>query len=109
MTLNKLYKIKRKALGMSEKEFAYIAQVDEGTITLFEKGDKINSIDLMKIKENVKNYIKSLDKEDRLIVQISECTIQLRMKPENRLEVLSKMMKYQTQLNMMYVGTKEDF
>ena len=42
MTLREQYYCKRQALGMTQQEFASIAEVSEGTISLFERGEYVN-------------------------------------------------------------------
>ena len=110
MKLYEQYRIKRLALGMSYKEFAAIAHVEEGTIMLFERGETINQVDFAKIKYNVENYIRSFDREKYLTTRIIEETMMLQHEPtEEHVKTLSHLMIHVSKLNMMYVGTKEDF
>lgn len=108
MRINEMYICKRLALGMTQKEFATIAQVDEGAISLFERGDFINPVDFTKIKYNVEQYIRSFDREKYLSTRIMEETLQLKYESESeRVKTLSHLMIHVSKLNMMYVGDKE--
>lgn len=49
MNIYKCYKCKRLALGMTQLEFAAIADVSEGTISLFERGEWVNPVEFSKI------------------------------------------------------------
>lgn len=105
MKLKDQYVIKRQALGMSMKEFASIAQVDEGTISLFERGEYVNPIEFEKIKYNVENYIRSFDRKKYLTTRIIEETLMLHKEPEGEHnKTLSHLMIHVAKLNMMYVN-----
>ena len=105
MKLKDQYAIKRQALGMSMKEFASIAQVDEGTISLFERGEYVNPIEFEKIKYNVENYIRSFDRKKYLTTRIIEETLMLQKEPEGEHnKTLSHLMIHVAKLNMMYVN-----
>jgi predicted transcriptional regulator len=92
------------ALGMTQREFAAIAEVDEGIISLFERGEFINPIMYEKVKYNVENYIRALDRKKYLTTRIIEETLMLQSEPEGEhLKTLSHLMIHVSKLNMMYV------
>lgn len=98
------YKCKRAALGMTQKEFAAIAEVDEGIISLFEKGEYVNPIMVAKITHNVETYIRSLDRKKYLTTRIIEETLLLQVEPEEQHRyTLSHLQIHVAKLNMMYV------
>jgi transcriptional regulator with XRE-family HTH domain len=99
------YRCKRLALGMSQREFAAIAQVDEGIISLFERGEYIDSIAYAKIKYNVENYIRSLKRDKYLTTRIIEETMMLQIEPEeDHHKTLSHLMIHVAKLNMDMVN-----
>ena len=77
MTLREQYICKRQALGMSLQEFAAIADVSEGIMSLFEKGERVDPIAFAKIKYNVENYIRAFDRKKYLTTRIIEETLML--------------------------------
>jgi predicted transcriptional regulator len=96
------------ALGMTQQEFAAIAEVDEGIISLFERGEYINPIQYEKIKYNVENYIRSFDRKKYLTTRIIEETLMLQHEPEEEhLHTLSHLMIHVSKLNMMMVNHVE--
>ena len=109
MNIYECYKCKRLALGMSQQEFAAIAEVTEGDISLFERGERVNPIVFAKIKYNVENYIRSFDRKKYLTTRIIEETMMLQYESEDeKLHTLSHMMIHVSKLNMMYVDRHED-
>jgi transcriptional regulator with XRE-family HTH domain len=108
MTIYECFKCKRLALGMTQREFAAIAEVDEGSISLFESGERINPVAFEKIKWNVENYIRALDRNKYLTTRIREETFMLQYETEEeKLHTLSHMMIHVSKLNMMYVDRVE--
>lgn len=108
MTIRESYVCKRLALGMSQQEFAAIAEVDEGTISLFERGERINPIMFEKIKYNVENYIRSFDRKKYLTTRIIEETLKLQHEPEDEHHhTLSHLMIHVAKLNMEMVSLKD--
>lgn len=104
MKIYEQYKIKRQALGMSQQEFAAIAEVDEGSISLFEKGERIQPWVYEKIKYNVEMYIRNFDRKKYLTTRIIEETLMLQQESEDEhLKTLSHLMIHVSKLNMMYV------
>ena len=107
MTIRDQYKCKRLALGMTQQEFAAIAEVEEGIISLFERGEYINPIAFEKIKYNVERYIRDFDRKKYLTTRIIEETLMLQYETEEEhLHTLSHMMIHVSKLNMMYVNPK---
>ena len=106
MTINDKYRIKRMALGMTQKEFGAIADVDEGIISLFERGEYINGIEYEKIKYNVENYIRSFNREKYLTTRIMEETLMFRNETDEheRHKILSHLMIHVSKLNMDLVN-----
>lgn len=108
MTIRDQYRCKRIALGMTTQEFAAIADVSEGIIALFERGEYINPVDFEKIKYNVKNYIRAFDRKKYLTTRVIEETLMLQIEPEEEhLHTLSHLMIHVSKLNMMMVNDKE--
>lgn len=108
MTIREQYECKRLAMGMTQKEFAAIAGVDEGIISLFERGEYIDQVSFIKIKENVENYIRNFDRKKYLTTRIIEEVIGLQMEPdEEHVHTLSHLMIHVAKLNMMYVNDQE--
>lgn len=108
MKLYEQYVCKRKALGVSQQEFAAIAKVDEGTISLFERGEYIDPIEYAKIKYNIENYIRNFDRKKYLTTRIIEETLLLQCESEEEhLHTLSHLMIHVSKLNMMYVNPKD--
>ena len=104
MTLREQYYCKRQALGMTQQEFASIAEVSEGTISLFERGEYVNPIEFEKIKYNVENYIRRFDRRKYLTTRIIEETLMLQREPEaEHNKTLSHLMIHVAKLNMDYV------
>lgn len=104
MTIREQYICKRQALGMTQREFAAIAEVDEGIISLFERGERINPIAYEKIKYNIENYIRAFDRKKYLTTRIIEETLMLQHESEEEhLKTLSHLMIHVSKLNMMYV------
>ena len=109
MTLREQYICKRTALGMTQKEFAAIAQVDEGYISLFERGEYIDPVAFAKIKYNIESYIRSFDRKKYLTTRIIEETLMLQSEPEEEHQkTLSHLMIHVAKLNMMFVSPKEE-
>lgn len=109
MKIYECYRCKRLALGMSQQEFAAIAEVDEGIISLFERGEYVNPIAFEKIKYNVENYIRAFDKEKYLTTRIIEETLMLQTESkEEHLHTLSHLMIHVSKLNMMMVNHMEN-
>lgn len=107
MTIREQYKCKRLALGMSQREFAAIAGVDEGHVSLFERGEYVDPIAFEKIKYNVENYIRRFDRTKYLTTRIIEETLMLRIEPEeDHQHTLSHLMIHVSKLNMEYVNPK---
>ena len=105
MDIRESYECKRLALGMTQREFAAIAEVDEGTISLFERGEYVNPIMFAKIKYNVENYIRSFDRKKYLTTRIIEETMMLQREPEeDHLHTLSHLMIHVSKLNMEMVS-----
>lgn len=103
MTMKEQYYCKRIALGMTQQEFAAIAGVDVGFIMMFEGGRTVPPIEYSKIKYNVENYIRSLDRKTYLATRIKEEVQMLELEPEeDHLHTLSHMMIHVSKLNMMY-------
>jgi DNA helicase HerA-like ATPase len=97
------------ALGMTQQEFAAIAEVDEGIISLFERGEFINPVAYAKIKHNVENYIRSFDRKKYLTTRVIEETLMLQHESEEEhLHTLSHLMIHVSKLNMMYVNPREE-
>lgn len=108
MTIREQYYCKRMALGMTQREFAAIADVDEGIISLFERGEYVDPIAFAKIKHNVENYIRDFDRKKYLTTRIIEETLMLQHESEEEHnKTLSHLMIHVAKLNMMYVGIKE--
>ena len=108
MKLKDSYICKRLALGMTQREFAAIADVSEGIISLFERGEYIGPIDLAKIKQNVETYIRSFDRKKYLRTRINEETLMLEYEPEEEhAKTLSHLMIHVSKLNMEYVAPRE--
>lgn len=104
MKIYEQYVCKRLALGMTQQEFAAIADVDEGMISLFERGEYINPIAFEKIKYNVEMYIRNFDRKKYLTTRIIEETLMLQHESdEEHLKTLSHLMIHVSKLNMMYV------
>lgn len=104
MTTQEKYVCKRLALGMSQQEFAAIAGVSEGTISLFERGEWVNPIEYNKIKYNVEEYIRHFDRRKYLTTRVIEETLLLQREgEEEHLHTLSHLMIHVSKLNMMYV------
>lgn len=104
MTIIEQYRCKRLALGMTQKEFAAIADVDEGMISLFERGERIDPISYSKIKYNIENYIRNFDRKKYLTTRIIEETLMMQIEPEEEHQkTLSHLMIHVAKLNMMYV------
>ena len=104
MTIREQYLCKRQALGMSQQEFAAIAGVDVGIISLFERGEYVNPIEYEKIKYNIENYIRAFDRKKYLTTRIIEETLMLQHEDEaEHLKTLSHLMIHVSKLNMMYV------
>ena len=104
MTIREQYVCKRKALGMTQQEFAAIADVSEGIISLFERGEYINPIDYEKIKYNIENYIRSFDRRKYLTTRIIEETLMLQHEDEEEhTKTLSHLMIHVSKLNMDYL------
>lgn len=107
MTIRESYMCKRLALGMSQREFAAIAEVDEGIISLFERGERVNPIMFEKIKYNVENYIRSLNRKKYLTTRIIEETLMLQREPEEEHNhTLSHLMIHVAKLNMEMVSPR---
>lgn len=103
MTTREQMYCKRMAMGMTQKEFAAIADVSEGIISLFERGEWIPPVDYTKIKCNVEGYIRHFDREKYLKTRIREETIMLGIEPEEEhLHTTSHLMIHVSKLNMMY-------
>lgn len=108
MTINERYLCKRLALGMTQREFAAVAEVDEGIISMFERGEYVNPVAFAKIKYNVENYIRDLDRKKYLTTRIIEETMMLRYETEEEHNhTLSHLMIHVAKLNMEYVNPKE--
>ena len=108
MTIREAYKCKRLALGMTQREFAAIAEVDEGIISLFERGERINPIMFEKIKYNVENYIRAFDRKKYLTTRIIEETLLLQNEPEaEHHHTLSHLMIHVAKLNMEMVNPRD--
>ena len=104
MTIREQYKCKRMALGMTQKEFAAIAEVDEGIISLFERGEYVNPIMCNKITYNVEQYIRSFDRKKYLTTRIIEETLMLQVEDEaDHRRTLSHLQIHVAKLNMMYL------
>ena len=104
MKLREQYVIKRQALGMTQREFAAIAQVDEGIISLFERGEYVDPVSFTKIKTNVENYIRAFDRRKYLTTRIIEETLLLQLEPEEEhVKTLSHLMIHVSKLNMTYL------
>lgn len=104
MTIREQYICKRQALGMTQREFAAIADVDEGIISIFERGEYVNPIMYEKIKYNVEMYIRAFDRKKYLTTRIIEETLMLQYEPETEHQkTLSHLMIHVSKLNMMYV------
>ena len=109
MTLREQYLCKRMALGMSQQEFAAIADVSEGTISLFERGEYVNPIEFSKIKYNVEQYIRAFDRKKYLTTRIIEETLMLQHEPsEEHVKTLSHLMIHVSKLNMEYLTRMEE-
>lgn len=114
MKLYVQYRLRRLALNMTQKEFAAtVAKVDEGVYSVFERGDIVDNIDYIKIKENVYNYIRNVvgsNKEEYLIHNIVFEALSLRVEdPSEHTKTAVHIGLHANKLAMMYVGTKEDF
>ena len=108
MKINEVYMCKRLALGMTQAEFAAIADVTEGTISLFERGDRINPIEFEKIKYNVERYIRDFDRVKYLTTRIIEETLEFQREPEEeKHRTLSHLMIHVAKLNMEMVNPRE--
>lgn len=108
MTIREQYLCKRMALNMTQKEFAAIAEVDEGTISLFERDEWINPIEFAKIKYNVENYIRRFDRKKYLTTRIIEETLMLQYESEEEhVKTLSHLMIHVSKLNMDYVSKRD--
>lgn len=104
MTIRDQYKCKRQALKMTQQEFAVIAGVSEGVISLFENGYTITKEYYDKIVKNVETYIRAMDRVEYLTTRILEETFMLQIEDESEhLKTLSHMMIHVSKLNMMYV------
>lgn len=104
MNIREAYKCKRAALGMTQKEFAAIAEVDEGIISLFERGEYVNPVMCSKITYNVEQYIRSFDRKKYLTTRIIEETLMLQIEPEaEHRKTLSHLQIHVAKLNMMYL------
>ena len=103
MMIYEQYRCKRLALGMTHKEFAAIAGVDEGAYSLFERGERIQKWDFEKIKFNIEGYIRSFDRKKYLTTRIIEEILMLQYEDESEHQkTLSHMMIHVAKLNMMY-------
>lgn len=108
MTVREQYYCKRLAMGMTQAEFAAIADVSEGIISLFERGEWINPIEYEKIKYNVENHIRHFNREKYLRTRIAEETMMLSIEPESEhLHTTSHLMIHVSKLNMMYACKNE--
>ena len=108
MKLNEKYRYRRLALGMTQREFASIAEVDEGTISLFERGEYVNPIEYNKIKYNVDNYMKHLDRKKHLTTRIIEEAMMLQNEPEEDHQyTISHLMIHVAKLNMEMTNPRE--
>lgn len=105
-TIREQYRCKRLALGMTQREFAAIAQVDEGIISLFERGEYVNSIEFEKIKYNVENYIKTFNRKKYLTTRIMEETLMFQIETDEveKHKILSHLMIHVSKLNMDLVN-----
>ena len=103
MTIREQYKCKRLALGMTQKEFAAIAGVDEGIISLFENGGYVLPMDFEKIKYNIENYIRAFPREKYLSTRIIEEALAFQIEPqEEHQHTIAHLMIHAAKLNMMY-------
>lgn len=104
MNIRDQYICKRNALGMTQKEFAAIAEVDEGIISLFERGERISPVACAKITQNIEMYIRGFDRKKYLTTRIIEETLMLQLEPEEEhRKTLSHLQIHVAKLNMMYV------
>lgn len=105
MKIYQQYKCKRLALGMSQKEIAAIARVDEGIYSIWENGGIVSRSDHYAIKDRVEEYIRSLDRRKYLAVRIMEENLSLMIEDESEhSKTLSHMMIHVAKLNMEYVA-----
>lgn len=114
MKLCEQYRLRRLAMGMTQKEFAAtVAKVDEGVYSVFERGELVSNIDFITIKENVYNYIRNVigrNKEEYLIHHILFEAMSLKCEDEaEHAKTAVHIGIHANKLAMMYVGTKEDF
>ena len=108
MTIREQYECKRMALGMTQREFAAIAGVDEGIISLFERGEYIDPVSFEKIKYNVENYIRNFNRRKYLTTRIIEEVLMLQVEPdEEHVKTLSHLMIHVSKLNMDYLTREE--
>lgn len=109
MTINEQYVCKRLALGMSVEEFAAIAGVSVGIVTLFERGERIDKDNYLKLKNNIERYIRAFDKKRYLTTRIIEEVMNLQMEEDNEhIHTLSHLMIHVSKLNMLYVNDVEE-
>ena len=79
------------------------AEVDEGIISLFERGEYVNPIMCNKITYNVEQYIRSFDRKKYLTTRIIEETLlQVEDEADHR-RTLSHLQIHVAKLNMMYL------
>lgn len=109
-------KLKRQALGMTQKEFAAtVAKIDEGIYSVFEEGKIINKVDYVQIKENVYYYIKHVlggnhkNREAYLIFSIVYEALCLTVEdPSEHAKTLFELGVHKDKLGLMYYGTKKE-
>ena len=97
------------ALGMTQKEFAAIAGVDEGIISIFERDEYVDPVNFAKIKHNVEQYIRNFPRRKYLTTRIIEETLMLQYEPEEEhTKTLSHLMIHVSKLNMDYLTGKSE-
>ena len=108
MEIRQSYKCKRIALGMTQREFAAIAGVDEGIISIFEGGGFVPPIEYAKVKTNVETYIRSLDRERYLTTRIIEETLSFNQTTDEteKHKILAHLMVHVSKLNMDMVNPR---
>ena len=109
MTIREKYKCTREAMGLTQKDFAIIAGVDEDIYAAFEDDKYVPHYYYRIIPSNIEGYLTNLPKAQYLEIRIKqELLMYTQEKPEEHVHTLSHLMIHVSKLNMLWVNYMEE-
>ena len=95
MRMHQVYKIRREAMGLTQKDVALLANISNATVGKFENGDEVSAVYRDVIMRTIDNELNHLDKATYYRIMLTTNLLSLEGEPvESQIKTLGYMSMY---------------